>query len=118
MSLAVLSPDGKPVPNVKIDWWQADSNGVYAYRNYTLRGYFTTDAEGRADILTVAPGEYGSLNLNRAGHFHLAIDGGSKNELLTTQFYVCPANNKDHMKSDLYVLSCTRHISVWRPRPH
>lgn len=104
MSLTILSPDGEPVPNTKIDWWQADSNGVYAYGSYALRGYFTTNAEGRIEILTVAPGEYGPLNLNRAGHFHLTMDGGSEHEMLTTQLYVCPANDKEHMKIDLYVI--------------
>ncbi|KAJ3556507.1 hypothetical protein NM688_g1990 [Phlebia brevispora] len=100
MSLTILAPDGKPVPNARIEWWQATPAGVYAYSSYSLRGTFTTDAQGRIEILTVTPGAYGPLQYLRAGHFHMIIDGGSQYERLTTQLYVCPANDKQGMMKD------------------
>lgn len=87
-----------------MEWWQASTDGNYAYSSYNLRGNFHTDAEGRVEILTIMPGAYGPVTHIRAGHFHLMITGGPKCDEFTTQMYVCAQNNKDLMNSDLYVV--------------
>jgi protocatechuate 3,4-dioxygenase beta subunit len=61
----------------------------------------TTDSNGFFEVLSVTPGGY----LGRAGHFHIIItpgpEDGMKYEPLTTQAYVCTANNKYEMNTDL-----------------
>ncbi|KAH8088979.1 aromatic compound dioxygenase [Cristinia sonorae] len=105
MTLTVTSPKGDPVPYALVDWWQADTAGIYAHSTYRLRGTFRADARGTVEVLTVAPGEYGPNGYKRAGHFHVKISGsgaaaGMKWETLTTQLYVCPGNDPRMMDSD------------------
>lgn len=104
--LDVKDAKGDPIPNAVLDGWQADSEGVYHFASWTLRGKVTADAYGRAEILTVRPGDYGAPLLGkRAGHLHLMVTGvQGKHAPLTTQVYVCPANDTEHLRIDLYVL--------------
>ncbi|KAI0355466.1 aromatic compound dioxygenase [Trametes cingulata] len=99
----VKDAKGDPVPNATLDWWQADSDGGYYFASWTLRGKVTTDAQGRAEVLTVRPGDYGSpLGGKRAGHVHLVVSGTKgKHRAMTTQVYVCPGNKTEHMMTDL-----------------
>lgn len=100
----VLSTAGAPLPNVLLDWWQADTNGTYYHSRYRLRGTLRTDADGRFECLTVSPHEYGMGGLVRTAHLHVifAAPGG---ERVTTQLYICNANNPKEMNNDLYVVS-------------
>jgi len=107
LDLTIVTPKGDPVPYASIDWWQADSHGVYSASSYRLRGKFRTDANGKVQILTVAPGKYGPKNHVRAGHFHFFVGGktfeGGKEkewETLTTQVYVCKDNDANEMGTD------------------
>lgn len=110
VSLTIRTPEGEPIPNARVEWWQAKNDGTYAYSSYYLRGNFLTDADGRVEVLTIAPGSYGPASHARAGHFHLMIDGGEKYEQLTTQLYVCDGNKKEGMNTDL----CASHQFLWR----
>ena len=104
MTIAVKTPKGDPVPYATLDWWQADTSGSYSNRTYRFRGKFTADAQGIAEVITVAPGEYGPKGYQRAGHFHVIIGPGAANpefEYLTTQMYVCPNNDTANMGTDL-----------------
>ena len=104
MTVRVLSPDGKPLRGATLDWWQADPNGSYYFSSYTLRGRVTTDRDGIAEVISVAPGVYGALGGVRAGHFHVKIyPPKSMPDLseLTTQIYVCEANDVKPLKADL-----------------
>ena len=50
---SVLTTDGTPIPNAKIDVWQANDDGFYDVQqkehqpDFNLRGIFRTDNEGR-----------------------------------------------------------------------
>ncbi|KAI0758198.1 Intradiol ring-cleavage dioxygenase [Fomes fomentarius] len=102
----VKDSKGDPVPNAAFDCWQADTNGGYYFASYTLRGKATTDAEGHVEILTVRPGGYGT----RAAHLHLSVNGVKGRHVpMTTQAYVCPGNNPDHLETDI--------ANYWRRRP-
>jgi len=108
LSIKILTPKGEPIKGAVLDWWQADSHGVYTASSYRLRGKFKTDANGKIEVLTVAPGKYGPTNYTRAGHFHFivsgksVVDGGKEKEweALTTQVYVCKENDTKELKTD------------------
>jgi protocatechuate 3,4-dioxygenase beta subunit/polyisoprenoid-binding protein YceI len=78
----VLTPDCTPVANAKVDFWQADANGVYDNQGYRLRGHQFTDENGYYRVETVVPGEYPG----RTPHIHVKVTppGGSE---LTSQVY-------------------------------
>ena len=98
---------GNPIPNAVLDCWQADSTGGYYFASWTLRGKVTTNAQGRAEILSVRPADYGSPLLGqRAGHFHLMVSGAKGTHApMTTQAYVCPGNKPAHMSTEVCVPS-------------
>ena len=79
----VVNEDCLPIPNVKIDFWQADANGNYDNEGYTLRGHQFSDNKGRYYLETVFPGEYASRPIE---HIHVKVTspGG---QTLTTQLY-------------------------------
>ncbi|KAH9854880.1 Intradiol ring-cleavage dioxygenase [Lenzites betulinus] len=94
----VKDSKGDPVPNAALDWWQADSNGGYYFATWTLRGQLKTDAHGRAEVLSIRPGDYAT----RPGHVHLAISGTpGKHRDMTTQAYVCRNNDALYMLRDI-----------------
>jgi len=78
----VLTTACQPVRQAKLDFWQADDDGVYDNQGYRLRGHVFTDDQGRYQITTVLPGLYPG----RTRHVHVKAQapGGSP---LTTQLY-------------------------------
>jgi protocatechuate 3,4-dioxygenase beta subunit len=78
----VLSPDCEPIPGARLDFWQADGEGVYDNVGYQLRGHQYSDEMGRYRLETVYPGEYPG----RTPHIHVKVmaPGGT---VLTTQIY-------------------------------
>ncbi|KAI5122528.1 hypothetical protein M0805_005255 [Coniferiporia weirii] len=106
-TVRILTPDGSPIPGATIDWWQADTEGNYYFSSYTLRGRLTTDENGCAEVLSIPPGAYGPEIAKRAGHFHLCVRPspggvvGANCDELTTQLYVCEANDSSAMSLDL-----------------
>jgi protocatechuate 3,4-dioxygenase beta subunit len=78
----VLTSDCQPVANAKLDFWQANANGVYDNQGYTLRGHQYTDENGFYQLTTVIPGEYPG----RTEHIHFKVisPGGTE---LTSQLY-------------------------------
>ena len=52
----VLTADCQPVANALLDFWQADSHGVYDNTGYTLRGRQYADANRYYQLETVVPG--------------------------------------------------------------
>ncbi|KAL1940065.1 hypothetical protein VTO73DRAFT_9400 [Trametes versicolor] len=103
----VKDAKGDPIPNATLDWWQADCDGGYYFASWTLRGKVTTDAHGRAEVLSIRPGDYGPPFMGgrlgkRSGHVHVNVEGvPGKHRGLTTQVYVCPNNRTAHMLEDL-----------------
>jgi protocatechuate 3,4-dioxygenase beta subunit len=78
----VLTLDCKPVANAVLDFWQADSSGIYDNSGYRLRGHQATDAGGKFSLETVVPGEYPG----RTQHIHVKVQAPGR-PALTTQLY-------------------------------
>ncbi len=96
----VLEENGKPVPNVLVEIWQANAAGRYAHRvdqhdapldaNFSGAGRFMTDAEGRYRFMTIRPGEYpwrNHPNAWRPAHMHFSLFGPAIVARLVTQMY-------------------------------
>jgi protocatechuate 3,4-dioxygenase beta subunit len=78
----VLTEDCKWIPDTKLEFWQADSNGVYDLKGYRLRGHVFTDENGRYKIQTIIPAPYEP----RPRHIHvMVLPPGMPG--LTTQLY-------------------------------
>jgi protocatechuate 3,4-dioxygenase beta subunit len=87
----VLDARGRPIPNARIELWQADTHGRYIHSADTgsapldpnFQGYalLASDAEGRYRIRTIQPGPYPG----RTRHLHFNFAGG--NTKLTTQMF-------------------------------
>jgi protocatechuate 3,4-dioxygenase beta subunit len=90
--------------DAKVEIWQANAAGDYDNAGYTLRGWVTTDAEGRYTIRTVVPGEYPG----RTEHIHVKVTpaGGAT---LTTQVYFpgTTANDADGIYDPSLLLDIT-----------
>lgn len=85
----VLDVEGRLIPAVVLDFWQADEKGVYDLAGYRLRGKLSTVPDGRYQLSTVMPGDYQIAEDPpdfRCAHIHvkLAADGYKP---LTTQLY-------------------------------
>ena len=71
--------DGNPLANTEVDMWQCDSNGNYSgfeegIPAENLRGILYTDDEGRFEVQTVVPGDYGIPTDGPTGEFLKWID--------------------------------------------
>lgn len=101
----VLGLDGKPVPNAKLDIWQANSAGRCAHPGddnpapldpgFQGSAMITADAEGRYRFRTVKPGLYPG----RTQHIHFDVTGRSQ-RLITQMYFPGEAGNeKDQLLS-------------------
>lgn len=90
----VLDPNCRPIPGARVDFWQADSQGVYDNAGYTLRGYQLTAADGSYRLETVIPGQYPG----RTEHIHVKVQAPGGPEL-TSQLYFpkSTANRSDRI---------------------
>jgi protocatechuate 3,4-dioxygenase beta subunit len=97
----VLAPDGTPVANALLDFWQADNSGNYDNGGYTLRGHQYTDANGNYTLTTVVPGLYPG----RTRHIHVKVQAPN-GPVLTTQLYFPnePQNSRDGIFDSSLVL--------------
>jgi protocatechuate 3,4-dioxygenase beta subunit len=94
----VLGLDGKPVPNAKLDIWQANAAGRYAHPGddnpapldpgFQGSAVITADAEGRYRFRTVKPGLYPG----RTQHIHFDVMGRSQ-RLITQMYFPGEAGN-------------------------
>lgn len=105
----VLDETGRPVPNARIEIWQADSRGHYAHpsdptagaADPDFQGYagFQADGAGRYAFVTVKPGAYpddGAGGL-RAPHIHYQVTG-RVNRLVTQMYFDGePLNDTDRV---------------------
>ncbi len=101
----VYDAQGKPLPNAKVDVWQASPVGLYENQDpnqadMNLRGLFTTDAQGAYFMRTVCPSGYpvptdgpcGELldaqlrHPNRPAHLHFMISSPGHKVLITQVF--------------------------------
>ncbi|MET0410352.1 MAG: intradiol ring-cleavage dioxygenase [Polyangiaceae bacterium] len=95
LSLRVVGSDGcSPIAGAVVEVWHADADGAYsafdsaqgnsadAAGETFLRGYQTSDAEGRVEFVTVYPGWYPG----RTPHIHLMVLVNGQ-ERMTSQLY-------------------------------
>lgn len=78
----VLDPNCQPIAGARVDFWQANSTGVYDNSGYTLRGYQRTATDGSYRLDTVIPGQYPG----RTEHIHVKVQAPGGPEL-TSQLY-------------------------------
>jgi protocatechuate 3,4-dioxygenase beta subunit len=96
----VLDEDGKPVPSILVEIWQANAAGRYNHvvdqhdapidPNFSGAGRTLTDAEGRYRFMTIRPGEYpwrNHYNAWRPAHIHFSLFGQAFLTRLVTQMY-------------------------------
>src|SRR5689334_2070153 len=96
----VLDGNARPVPNVLVEFWQANAAGRYRHANDRYEapidpnfggcGRCITDAEGRYFFRTVKPGAYpfrNRVNDWRPAHIHYSVFGSGFAQRLITQMY-------------------------------
>ncbi len=96
----ILDETGRGVPNVLVEFWQANSGGRYRHKkegyiapldpNFGGCGRTITDAEGNYRFRTVQPGPYPWPNRQndwRPAHIHFSLFGSGFCQRLITQMY-------------------------------
>lgn len=96
----VKDENGRPIPNILIEFWQANAGGRYRHANDRYMapidpnfggcGRTLTDAEGGYWFRTIKPGPYpfrNHLNSWRPSHIHFSIFGTGFVQRLITQMY-------------------------------
>ena len=86
----VLNTDCQPVAGAKVDFWQADGQGVYDNNGYTLRGHQITGHDGAYRLETVVPGEYPG----RTPHIHVKVQAPNGPELTSQVYFPGMAGNE------------------------
>ncbi|GGF58844.1 protocatechuate 3,4-dioxygenase subunit beta [Azorhizobium oxalatiphilum] len=96
----VLDERGRAVPNVLVEFWQANAGGRYRHKKETYLaaidpnfggcGRTITDADGAYAFRTIRPGAYpwpNGVNDWRPAHIHFSIFGHGFVQRLITQMY-------------------------------
>ena len=96
----VLDENGRPVPNMMLEVWQANAGGRYMHKwyqydaavdpNFTGQGRVFTDDQGEYRFLTIRPGCYpwgNHYNAWRPAHIHFSLFGPAMATRLVTQMY-------------------------------
>lgn len=107
----VLNTQGKPLSDIRIEIWQANSHGRYTHPsdpydapldpNFEGYALLATDSEGRYRFRTVKPGPYpDSSGKMRPSHIHFDVAG--KTNRTVTQLYFAGDPFQDE---DLYLQS-------------
>ena len=90
----VLSTNCQPIAGAALEFWHTNAQGEYDNAGFTFRGHQFTNAAGRYQLETIAPGIYPG----RTRHFHVRIKS-SNHATLTTQLYFPnePLNEDDFL---------------------
>jgi protocatechuate 3,4-dioxygenase beta subunit len=96
----VMDEYKRPLPNVLVEIWQANSSGRYIHKeeihdapldpNFLGAGRMLTDKEGRYSFYTIKPGAYpwgNHFNAWRPNHIHFSVFGHFFEQRLVTQMY-------------------------------
>jgi len=96
----VVDENGRAIPNILIEIWQANAAGRYNHvvdqhdapidPNFTGAGRCLTDANGQYRFMTIRPGEYpwrNHYNAWRPAHIHFSLFGPAIVSRLITQMY-------------------------------
>ena len=100
VSGVVMDEYGRPIPNVLIEIWQANSAGRYIHKeeihdapldpNFLGGGRMLTDRDGKYMFYTIKPGAYpwgNHFNAWRPNHIHFSVIGHQLEHRLVTQMY-------------------------------
>jgi protocatechuate 3,4-dioxygenase beta subunit len=82
----VLDAQCRPIAGALIDFWQTGDTGGYDTRGYRYRGHQLTDKDGRYELLTIRPVQYGEGGVFRTPHIHAKLQGAGTGTL-NTQLY-------------------------------
>jgi protocatechuate 3,4-dioxygenase beta subunit len=96
----VLDGNGRPIPNILLEIWQANAAGRYAHEedrhdapldpHFSGAGCLLSDAQGRYRFVTIRPGAYpwaNHYNAWRPSHIHFSVFGPGFASRLITQMY-------------------------------
>ncbi len=89
----VMDTFGNPVPDIKIEIWQCDGQGIYDHPNQQNSHNFDPNFAGFGAVITGSDGRYRFKTLypvpysSRPPHIHVKLWRDQK-ELLTTQLYL------------------------------
>ena len=126
----VLNDKGEPVPDAKVELWQANMHGRYTHPsdpnssrldpNFEGFGSQKTDSEGRFRFKTVKPGAYptGVEGWTRPPDIHFDVTG--RTDRLVTQVYFPgePLNENDQLlkrirRKDAVIVRICRRQPTW-----
>jgi protocatechuate 3,4-dioxygenase beta subunit len=96
----VLTTDCKAVRAARVDFWQADANGVYDDQGTRLRSHQFTDAQGRYSLETILPGPYA----NRTRHLHVTVRALGEQPVTTMLYFPGVALNAHDPFFDRHLL--------------
>jgi protocatechuate 3,4-dioxygenase, beta subunit len=108
LSGRVLDLTGRPIPNVRVEVWQANTFGRYTHPgdshpapldpNFEGHGVSITGADGVYRFKTVKPAAYpAARGLTRAPHIHFMVTAGP-NRLITQMYFAGePLNETDEL---------------------
>jgi protocatechuate 3,4-dioxygenase, beta subunit len=96
----VMDQDGRGLPNVLVEIWQANAAGRYVHKaeihdapldpNFLGAGRLLTDSQGNYQFYTIKPGAYpwgNHYNAWRPNHIHFSVMGHQFDHRLVTQMY-------------------------------
>ena len=81
--LKIQNKNCKPIPNLTISLWQANSQGQYSLVKNSLRGNQLTNKQGLVTFESIFPGWYPT----RAAHLHVKILSQDQTVLSTQLFF-------------------------------
>jgi protocatechuate 3,4-dioxygenase beta subunit len=104
----VLDSRGRPIPEAKVEIWQANTHGRYTHPadtnpapldpNFEGFGVQVTDSEGRYRFKTIKPGAYPvSESWTRPPHIHVDVTGRTGRVLSQMYFEDEPLNAVDKL---------------------
>jgi protocatechuate 3,4-dioxygenase beta subunit len=104
----VIDSRGQPVPDARIEIWQANTHGRYTHPsdsnpapldpNFEGFGVQVTDAEGRYRFKTIKPGPYPvTQSWSRPPHIHVDVTGAIGRVLTQMYFQDEPLNEVDKL---------------------
>jgi protocatechuate 3,4-dioxygenase beta subunit len=85
----VVSTTCIPVAHALLDFWQADADGQYDNKGFTLRGHQYTDDKGKFTLETIVPGLYPG----RTRHIHVKVQAPNGPVLTSQLFFPNEAGN-------------------------
>lgn len=84
----------EPIAGATLDFWQADTDGVYDETGFELRGVMNASDNGLWELRTIVPGNYMDGGLLRAQHIHAKVRAPGFQEVTTQLYFSGDPNNE------------------------